>query len=467
MSGIRIPRPKLLREDDLARIHEAALRILETVGIQVREEEVMEAAARLGLRRAGDRVLFDRNLVNAFVDEFRAAPAPEQEPEPDSGILLSTCQYAVAFHDMETDRIAPFTAERLVEAAKFLYTLRPYGVIAKTPGVAMDLPPALQSVHKQMVQALYCDYPRPVEFTDAASAPYLLDMAEAMGNPVTTGDVYVVSPLSIGGESFACALQQKHRLKSLWVSNMSSLGATAPIRLGDALAVGAAEVVGAAILAREATGLPVDWSVRVTPFDPRSMSITLGGPEEHPLQWACDELNAWYHNRPVGPPWGSLHTQAKLPDQQAAAEHLTCLLTGAFFGARVFTGIGRMSLDEVFSPEQAVIDLELRDHVQRLLAHPDVGCDPEACLAEARAGAEGGFLGLDSTVERYQQVYWRPRLFWRGMLGEWQAAQSPDLRLRAKQMVREQLARYDFEPPAEVRREVERIYRRAEQDLSA
>ncbi len=134
------------------------------------------------------------------------------------------------------------------------------------------------------------------------------------------------------------------------------------------------------------------------------MSVTLGGPEEYPLQWACDELNAWYHNRPVGPPWGSLHTQAKLPDQQAAVEHMTGLFTGALFGARVFTGIGRMSLDEVFSPEQAVIDLELRDHVQRLLAEADVGCDPEACLAEAKAGAEGGFLGLDSTVEQYQQA---------------------------------------------------------------
>ena len=469
MPALRLPRPRLLTPDNLEQIHEAALRILESIGLLVRAPQALETAARLGLTVREQRVLFDRATVNAFVEEFRAHPAvDEEEREPSPEILLAPCQYAVMVHDIETDQIVPFTTDRLIQAAKLLDTLTPYGVIAKTPGTPMDVPGDLQPLLKYKIQALYCRHGRrPVELGTPRATPYLLDMAEALGHPITTADVYVVSPLTIGGESFDCALEQRHRLQSLWVSNMSSLSATAPIRLGDALALGVAEVTGAAILAREVVGLPVDWSVRVTPFDPRFMCLTLGGPEEFPLQWASEEVNAWYHGREPGPPWGGLHSQAKLPDQQAAVERTTMMLTLALFGTRVFGGIGRLSLDEVFSPEQAVIDLEIRDHVQRLVAGADGDCDPEACLAEVAAGLrQGGFLGLDSTAELYQQTYWRPRLFWRGMVNEWQAAQAPNLSARAKEMVRRRLQLHDFAPEPEVRREVERIYAKAERKLS-
>jgi len=473
--AILLPRPRLLTEDQLARIHEAALRILEGIGVLSRTPHVVQAAARIGLQVRNHRVLFDRATVNAFVDEFRARPAvvKEEEPDPLPEIILAPCQYAVAVHDLETDQVVPFTTDRLIEAAKLLDTLTPWAVIAKAPGTPMDVPGDLQPVLKYKIQALYCRHGRrPVELGSPRATPYLLDMAEALGNPFTTADVYVVSPLTIGGESFDCALEQKHRLKSLWVSNMSSMGATAPIALGDALALGVAEVVGAAILAREVVGLPVDWSVRVTPFDPRPMSLTLGGPEEYPLQWASDEVNAWYHGRAPRPPWGSLHSQAKLPDQQAAVERMTSMLTSALFGTRTFVGLGRLSLDEVFSAEQAVVDLEIRDHVQRLISGIDIDCDPEACLAEVASGLADGFLGLDSTVAAYQQVYWRPRLFWRGMVAEWlrarrQREEDVDLHLRAKEMVRQQLKQWDYELEPDLRREVERIYDRAERELLA
>jgi trimethylamine--corrinoid protein Co-methyltransferase len=472
MAVIHLPRPQILTPANLEQIHEAALRILESIGLLVRAPQALEAAARLSLTVRDQRVLFDRSAVNAFVEEFRpvgarhAVPAETEEEEPSLEILLAPCQYAVMTHDLETDEIVPFTTERLIAAAKLLDTLTPYGVIAKTPGTPMDAPADLQPILKYRIQALYCRHGRrPVELGTPRATPYLLDMAEALGHPITSADVYVVSPLTLGGESFDCALEQKHRLQSLWVSNMSSMAATAPIRLGDALALGVAEVVGAAILSREVVGLPVDWSVRVTPFDPRFMCLTLGGPEEYPLQWASDEVNAWYHGRAPGAPWGGLHSQAKLPDQQAAMERTTMMLTLALFGTRVFGGIGRLSLDEVFSPEQAVLDLELRDHVQRLIAGADGACDPEACLAEVAAGLPSGFLGLDSTADLYAQTYWRPRLFWRGMVNEWRTSGS-DLHARAKEMVRRQLKLHDYELEPDVRREVERIYARAERELA-
>jgi trimethylamine:corrinoid methyltransferase-like protein len=465
----------------LARVHEAALRILERVGMRVLAPEILDAiggagpaprpgrpAPLPGIHLLGDRVVFAPELIEDFVAQTRArSRSGDSVAEPEPNITLAPCQYATHVHDIDTDEVVPFTTDRLIEAAKLLDTLVPFGVIARSPGAPMDVAPDLQPLLKYKIQALHCRHGKgPVELTSPRATPYVMDMAEALGHPITTGDVYVVSPLTLGGESLRCVLAGKDRLKGLWVSNMSSLGATAPIGLGDALALGVAEVIGAAILVREVVGLPVEWSVRVCPFDPRAMALTLGAPEELLLQWANEEVNAWYHNRPLGPPWGSLHSQAKLPDQQAAAERMGIMLTHALFGARVFVGIGRLSLDEVFSAEQAVIDLELRDHVQRLVAGIAVECDPNACLQEVAAGVADGFLGLGSTASSYQRTYWRPRLFWRGMLAEWKAAAPAGLGSRAKAMVREQLAKHDYELDPELQREIERIWMRATHDLA-
>jgi len=245
-----------------------------------------------------------------------------------------------------------------------------------------------------------------------------------------------------------------------------SVGASAPVKIADALALAVAEVVGGSIVAREVTGLAVGWSVRACAFDLRGMALGMGSPEEMLFQWCSEEVNAFYHGVEPGPPGGSLHTQAKLPGPQASAERMSQLVMGALFGTRVFGGIGRLSLDEVFSAEQAVMDCELRDYAQRLVAGLDCDCDPAACVAEVEAGLDDGYLGLESTVRSYRQAYWLPRLFERRSLSGWLNAGSPDLRGRAKEMVREQLKRHDYELEPELRREMERIYARAERELA-
>ena len=56
---------------------------------------------------------------------------------------------------------------------------------------------------------------------------------------------------------------------------------------------------------------------------------------------------------------------AKVPDCQSAAEKAAIMTAGAFLGARHFCCAGTLSLDEIFSPEQLLVDCEIRDWVQR------------------------------------------------------------------------------------------------------
>ena len=127
-TAIYTPRPRLLTADQLERIHEAAVNILDRVGMRVMSAEAMAAARQAGLRVREERVLFDPSLVEEFT-QARGMVAEQDDPPDHTEITLAPCQYATHMVDPETDQVVPFTTARLVEAAKLADTLVPLGVI--------------------------------------------------------------------------------------------------------------------------------------------------------------------------------------------------------------------------------------------------------------------------------------------------------------------------------------------------
>ena len=462
------PFPRLLKEEDLARIHEAALRVLAAHGLRVRSASARRAAARAGLRVEADRVFPTLAQVEDLVARTRAAggrAAAEPGP-PEPLIHLYVPSYPEFVHDLDRDEIVPYTTERLVEMTKLVDALADQRVVGAAPGVALDVPGPLQQLHTYRIAARYARHGRrPVEERHPRAMPYVMEMAEALGWPHRYHDVYVVSPLSLGGDSLTCLETCRDRFERVQVSNMSSVGASAPIGLAHALALGAAEVMAATLVVEALAGLPTDWSVRVCPFNPRAMAISLGSPEEFLFQRASTELTAWYHGRPPGPPAGMMHTQAKLPDAQAQIERASQMMLCTLFGARGISGAGALSLDEVFSAEQLVLDCELRDHTERLLRGADLSCDSETLLAEVSEGLESGFLGLETTAARYPEVYWLPRLFERRSCSAWLQAGASKLSDRARERVRALIAAHDYQLDPAVAAELDRIFARAEREL--
>jgi trimethylamine--corrinoid protein Co-methyltransferase len=269
----------------------------------------------------------------------------------------------------------------------------------------------------------------------------------------------------LAGESLTAVIAYESRLDSIGVSSMPGAGSTAPVRPAEALALAAAEVIGSALILQECVKPELHWSIGAHPFDLRGMGMSFGSPEALLFEMASCEVNAYLHGRPWWPAAGNIHTLAKLPGPQAAAEKTSIMTLGALWGATEFYCGGVLSLDEVFSPLQLLVDLEIKDHVQRLVRGLDTTCDTDAALADVQAGVAQGFIGLDSTLDRYRDLYWHPRLFERRFLGPWQSASSPTFSRLAGEMCRELVAGYDYEPPTDVRREIDRIYRRAEQEL--
>jgi trimethylamine:corrinoid methyltransferase-like protein len=376
--------------------------------------------------------------------------------------------YPQHVHDPDTDEIVPFTTARLTEATRLVGALSDRGLAPQAPGCPTDVPAPLQVVLQYRIAAENLpgggDPPDP-KGLDAM--PYVMEMAEALGRPIRHLPVYAFSPLKLAGESLTAVMAMESRLETISVGSMPAAGRTAPVRPAEALALAAAEVIGSALILRECVRPTVGWGIGAHSFDLRGMAMSFGSPESLLFQMASSEVNAYLHGRPWSPAASDIHTLAKLPGPQAAAEKMGILAVGALLGATEFYCAGALSLDDVFSPIQLLADLELRDHVQRLLRGLDGTCDSDATVADVQAALGQGFIGLDRTLDRYRDLYWHPRLFERRFLGPWRSASSPTFGQAAREMCRDLLAQYDYDPPADIRSEVERIYRRAELDLAA
>jgi trimethylamine:corrinoid methyltransferase-like protein len=394
-------------------------------------------------------------------DQFSSGPRPVESP--DSAIALMVSGYPQWVHDVEKDEVVPFDTARLIEATRLLDVLS----LAGPPGCPTDVPPALQPVVQYQVAATFSRHGRhPVDPKSAMSIPYIMDMAQALGHPLESLPIYVFTPLTLGSESLACALKFKNRLRSVSVSDMASLGCVTPIHPGDAFALCGAEVVGAAILLREMIDLPIHWGIRLCPIDLRNMAMSLGSPEDLLLQFGNAELNAFLHGTRWWPASGNVHTSAKLPSAQSCTEKASLMTAGALLGARRFGDAGSLSLDEVFSAEQLMYDLEIRDHVQRLVSGMDADCGPERCLKDVLEGVEQKtFAGLETTLGLHRDIYWHPKLFHRQFFSAWQSGGAQTLRESARQRMSDLLRQHEYELEGGLRRQLDRIVDRAKADL--
>jgi trimethylamine:corrinoid methyltransferase-like protein len=160
---------------------------------------------------------------------------------------------------------------------------------------------------------------------------------------------------------------------------------------------------------------------------------------------------------------GRFRSVAKRPDPQAACERTASVLWQALLGVRHFDGVGQLSVDEVFSPQQAVLDKEILSYVERLIAGLDLQPRKVDALALIREGLqESGFMSLPDTVTRFRDFYYFPTLFRHWNLERWRAEGEPAILGEAWARAKEEIAASTFQLADDQRREVDRIYQKAQ-----
>lgn len=399
--------------DRVEAIITSSLAILDKVGLRVPDESIRERLKNKGYRGKGDRLLVSRDRAAEYLENLRNDKRDLLDAIAAKAARTGLCG-ALNGYTMHMERDGarvPFTRETLAEQARLTQKLRSFypGLLSTAPGYPSDVPPGMESVAKYAVSLRWCDGERLFEPTTVKAAEYLFEMAAVAGERVEILPVYPISPLCYGGEALDIVLANARRLRRFYVFSIPNVGVATPMSVTDSLAVTFAEVLASALFTHELTGLPAFLKPEIFPFDLRAMSFAYGSPEKFVYEAMSADFLAQALDCPVDYHSTNVHVLPGRRDAQAAAQRAQLMTAGALLGATKFYCVGALSLDEIFDIRQLVIDMEILDHVRRLLDfNPAAGEELAADLAERVAErADTGFLDSDETLDNHAD-YLRP-----------------------------------------------------------
>ena len=140
-------------------------------------------------------------------------------------------------------------------------------------------------------------------------------------------------------------------------------------------------------------------------------------------------------------------SDAKIPDEQAAAEAACSLLVESLSGMNLIHDIGYLESGKCYSVEQLVICDDLIGYVKRFTQDFEVTDETLALDLIMELGTASDYLKHPHTLQHYRED-WYPRLFDRNGFERWAASGHQTLRERARARVNKLLAQPQPEPPA-------------------
>ncbi|MHB0876335.1 MAG: trimethylamine methyltransferase family protein [Anaerolineae bacterium] len=454
--------PPVLGDAEIAGMEEAAFGVLEHVGLAVSRDDMRRGLeGQPGVRVDGQRVYLAPWRTGELVEERRCRPPRRPASGAERGFTIYSGGHGLNILEPGTELARPLTCDDLVAATRLVECLRDRGLRGGAPGIPADVPAPLRQLRQFRITLENCQHRGAPALNDVATAEAAREMCDAVGASFSTG-VHVVSPLRLEANEVDIAMHYRAENLPLSVGTMPTAGVTAPVQPVGLFVQAMAEVMGGYAVFRMLGFDRASFWVNAYPADMRTLSITFGSPEHIICDLMQMAINAHYSG---SAPAKGLLTMSKLPDMQAAADAATHTAVLALAGATSFCDAGTLSLDEVYSPEKLVIDLEIADYALRLAR----GFSFDEGLLDWQGVAsgveQGTFMAEPDTLRHHRAVYWVPRLFTHELLGQWQAAGARSLRQRAVEAVAEARKTYDYALPADQSRELDRIYRHAEGQL--
>jgi trimethylamine--corrinoid protein Co-methyltransferase len=113
------------------------------------------------------------------------------------------------------------------------------------------------------------------------------------------------------------------------------------------------------------------------------------------------------------------HADAKKPGPEAGFEKALNSIPSLIACGRVGISCGLLSVDEVYSPIQLVIDREIIDALNRFVRGFEIDEATLALETIREVGHGGVFTGTEHTAAHWKRELWMPKIFAREMFSAW------------------------------------------------
>jgi trimethylamine--corrinoid protein Co-methyltransferase len=392
----------VLSGDDQVQIHQAALTVMERVGLRVESAALFNRLRQAGLPadEMTRQVRFPRSLV---ADALVAAPKRwEWVGQADASLPMpAERSYFVArvlLSQMQDYGAASVRAPRLgdlIDLVRLAQRLPDADIVYKVDCPVSDVPEAW--AYLLTIAAVYenTDKPCLANPIDPTATRYWIELAEAAaGEPIKRRPrvlcgMPVTSPLTVDAHTGESLLYLAQKGAPINCMTMPIAGVSAPITPAGVLAQHVAEVLGLMTIAQTLQpGLPVVFAGMPCATNMRTGAISMAA--GLPLFANALTTMARYFGLPA---FNSVnYTDTFVHDVQCGAEKALAALAGMLAGSDVGVFGGDLNDAMTISREQLLLDHAIWEQAGRLMRGVEVNAETLALEVIERVGPRGNAL---------------------------------------------------------------------------
>lgn len=402
----------LLTQEQVEKIHDASLEILEETGLKVRYEPARELFKEHGCVVEEERVKFPRAVVETYRKlappsfTFHARDPKFDKTIPRDSPVIVTASSAPDIMDPLTGRERRAESKDIARIAHLINELPGYDIFSIST-LADDAPPDQFTISRLYPSIKYCLKPIRVTTTDMKDTRSILEMAyiaaggrEAYKERSFLTHHYcpVVAPLTMDHLSTENVMYFAREGLPVYPTIVPNAGLTSPMSMAGTLAQGNAEfLAGLMLMQMTKEGTPTIYATLGTVADMRSGAYTSGSIECGMLHMAFAQM-ARFYNVPCGGYVGL--TNSKTNDAQSGYETGMSGIAGLLGGMDMFNIGGLIDALKTFDFGKAVIDDEIAQMMKRMKRGVSFSDDDLGISLIKEIGPGGSFITAKHTVRR-------------------------------------------------------------------
>lgn len=438
---------RIFSKEDLQKIHDKTLYLLEQKGIRVSHPKVLNYLAENGaiVDFETEQVRFPSDLVERCIYKVPKSVVLAGRdrrydiiiPHPEGGFYTACATGPAICVDPKTG------GHRRVEIADVREWVRLADALDNVDMVASPSPedkPAktrdiyavktmLENTSKHCMIQPFSEHSLKYHFKIALAVAGSANQLRE--RPFVSIAYCAFSPLSYKYMDIEAILMASNYDIPVQFAALPSSGATAPVTIGGTVLQCNVEVLAGIIIAQLIKpGMPIVYCPLQYTMD-MSRGVNLQASVEALLAAVGNtQLAKEFYNFPTRV-YG-LNTDSPIPDGQSMLERGLETPIVSFAGADIVAGMGGIHCIGTMSTLQMVIDDELIGTLRRL--NQKVDLDEESLAAEliAEVGPGGHFLDKEHTLRYFKRAY-RPKIFSRMQLEEWKSEGAKNLNERARE----------------------------------
>ena len=459
---------ELLTPEQVERVHEASLEILESVGMLVHNAEARAIYERHGCHVDGETgiVRLPRQVVRQFLDAcpsrftYHGRDPRFDRTLPDDGPLMATASSAPDILDPESGQVRRSRSEDIARIAHLVNELPGYDVLT-LPVTADDAPTGQFSISRFYPALKNCLKPVRGSAPSLEEGQAILRLCALIAGGeaafwerpfVTFQYCALVSPLTMDVESTEKLLRYTEWGVPSFGVSVPNAGLTAPLTLLGTVTQCNAEFLAETVLVQMVRpGTPRVYDTLPTVADMRTVAFAPGGIESGMLVMGCAQM-ARFYRVPCSAFVGQ--SNAKLNDAQSGFETGMLTVAGLLGGLDLMTMGGLLDALMTFDYAKLTIDGEIALMLKRIARGLEFSEENLALEALAEAGPGGNFVESRHTLKRARTTAVLPKIADRTSRHQWQAKGALDSQARALQQVRDILRRDNpavFSPEVDAR----------------